>query len=312
MPNQTFETWVAPAIRSIYESDGLYRCERDLHHHLTSLFERTAPLNLGSLRAVAEYEHPTLGKYCWTGQSDTSGNVDIHFFRTDSEGEQVGDVAIEVNYNYPSTEKSKQDLIKLIDPLNAYACSVYIACGVTCGFKDSVVVGLTKAFDWFNEDDPGFLLPAGLVLFVIEDCRGKRTLWTGKVEAPCHLSTLVWSSESRDRVEPRLLSATTASDAMDLLSKEEAARILSDAMRAAGIPSTSKTARCMFETTLDSQGQNNCKHGRTPLWEHEIARVGDKVIRAELMGWVQRLCESGKKRQDARRSSWLAKEFPTS
>jgi hypothetical protein len=299
MPNNSLERWVLPAVDAVYEGDGVYRCERDLHHHLTALFEKIESLRIGSFERLAEYEHPTIGKYQWTGESDSSGNVDIYFFPRQENGERLADVAIEVNYNYKSLDKIKQDIIKLIDPLNNYSQGVYVACGETCGFKEAVVTGVQRAFEWFYEDDPTFTLPPGLLLLVIENCRGRRTFWKGICTAPCSPSSINWSSRSRDRVSEGLHARLAAEGGRDLLSREEAKELLRQAMIEAGIPLTSKTAKCMFETTTDSTGANNCKHGRTPLWDEELPKIDDKVLRAIFLDWVEKLRASGLRSQEA-------------
>ena len=88
------------------------------------------------------------------------------------------------------------------------------------------------------------------------------------------------------------------------VSKSEAELLLREKMSQAGIPLHSKTARCMFEATKDSRGGNNCKLGRTPLWDNHLRVVNGKVLRSEFMDWVERLIESGHKFQNAGRSSW--------
>jgi len=60
----------------------------------------------------------------------------------------------------------------------------------------------------------------------------------------------------------------------------------------------------MFEPTQDSRGGNNCKLGRTPLWENHLYVMKEKVLRSEFLDWVERLVDSGHKFQRAGRSSW--------
>ena len=87
------------------------------------------------------------------------------------------------------------------------------------------------------------------------------------------------------------------------VTKSEAQLLLREKMSQAGIPLHSKTARCMFEATKDSRGGNNCKLGRTPLWDNHLRVADGKVLRSEFMDWVERLIESGHKFQNAGRSS---------
>lgn len=88
------------------------------------------------------------------------------------------------------------------------------------------------------------------------------------------------------------------------ISNTEAELLLREKMSEAGILLRSTTARCMFEPTKDSRGGNNCKLGRTPLWDNHLRVVKGKVLRSEFMDWVERLIESGQKLQKAGRASW--------
>ncbi len=63
---------------------------------------------------------------------------------------------MEVNVNYPDTTKIKQDCTKLIDPVNSFGESVYVAFGNTFRFRDSDLTGLTQALNEFVETDPAF------------------------------------------------------------------------------------------------------------------------------------------------------------
>ncbi len=88
------------------------------------------------------------------------------------------------------------------------------------------------------------------------------------------------------------------------MSRGEAESVLRAEMEKAEIPLNSITVRCMFEPTKDSRGGNNCKLGRSPLWENHLRVVSGKVLRSEFMDWVDRLIESGRKFQKAGRASW--------
>jgi hypothetical protein len=87
------------------------------------------------------------------------------------------------------------------------------------------------------------------------------------------------------------------------ISCEEAEAYLRKEMEKAGIPLHSTTARCMFEPTKDSRGGNNCKLGRTPLWDNHLRMMNGRVHRPEFRDWVERLVESGNKFQKAGRAS---------
>jgi hypothetical protein len=88
------------------------------------------------------------------------------------------------------------------------------------------------------------------------------------------------------------------------INRDAAEEIFRAKLEKAGIPLDSKTARCMFEKTLDSHGVNRCKFGNTPLWGSEIKVRDGIVLRSEFMEMVQRLCDSGQDHQRAGRASW--------
>jgi len=88
------------------------------------------------------------------------------------------------------------------------------------------------------------------------------------------------------------------------VTRELAEKVLRERLLSAGIPLDSKTARCMFEKTLDSHNVNRCKFGNTPLWGNEIRVRNGMALRSEFMEFVQRLCDSGQGHQRAGRASW--------
>jgi hypothetical protein len=55
---------IRPAIlKLVSESEGAYRCERDLHHHFTACLARIADLGLGTARRRVSMEQPALACY---------------------------------------------------------------------------------------------------------------------------------------------------------------------------------------------------------------------------------------------------------
>lgn len=158
-----FETVVKPAILDLLDNgQGIYRCERDLHHHFTACLNRVRPLHLGSRKPILHTEKPAVACY----GSGRHGNIDF-FVAGDSHGAgSRGGVAIEVNWNYNDALKVERDLCKLIDPKNAYSEAVYFAYGKCADLFNTVRTGLERAFTNFTEAEPGFLLPAGLRIIV--------------------------------------------------------------------------------------------------------------------------------------------------
>ena len=47
-------------MEEVFKGAGLYRCERDLHHHLSILFSAVSPMNIGQENALARYEWVTV------------------------------------------------------------------------------------------------------------------------------------------------------------------------------------------------------------------------------------------------------------
>lgn len=312
-----FEKLIRPAIlRLLSEEEGGYRVERDLHHHLTICLQQIRPLQLGRQDRVIRYEEPTKGKYSWRGHGSgfKAGNVDFFFTERGSGLRDLG-TAMEVNFNYDSSVKIEQDFIKLLDPRNAYKEMVYFAYGLNDRFREAVVDGLERAFQWFREDNPDFLLPIGLNILVVENQRSlrKRLLWETRLQEPCLPTQLAWDRVTLPTAngvrEDRHLQARERVKMSEeiaglYITRAEAEAILHRHMGEAGIPLKSKTARCMFDPTTDSRGNHNCKFGRTPLWDNELRAIQGKVLRSEFMDWVDRLVESGRKFQKAGRASW--------
>ncbi len=305
-----FEILIKPAVLQLLaEEDGAYRVEHELHHHLTLCLNQVTPLRLGRWDRVVRYEEPTTGKYNWSGYSSRSGNVDFFFPGQGSSLRSFG-TAMELNCKYYSWGKIRKDFIKLIDPVNAYQETVYFAYGFKRNFKETVADGLERAFQSFREKNSDFLLPVGLHVLVVESQRGrgKRNLWETKVTEPSLPGQLTWEEiplpytvESREAREETGMSGQMTGLYM---SRGEAESVLRAEMEKAGIPLNSITVRCMFEPTKDSRGGNNCKLGRSPLWENHLRVVSGKVLRSEFMDWVDRLIESGRKFQKAGRASW--------
>jgi hypothetical protein len=85
------------------------------------------------------------------------------------------------------------------------------------------------------------------------------------------------------------------------ISKLSAQQLWQELLTKAGIPLRSTTAKCMFEKTNSSRG-NQCQFGLTPLWENVLRknRQGE-VLHSEFMDLAQRLLDSAQTRQDAGR-----------
>jgi hypothetical protein len=186
-----FETLVKPAILTVLnDGQGFYRCERDLHHHLTVCLDRIRPLHLGSQRPVLHTERPAIACY----GSGRHGNID--FFVADEShcaGSQHG-VAVEVNWNYNDPLKAQRDLCKLMDAKNAYAEPVYFAYGKCRDLLTAVQAGLERAFTTFVEAEPRFLLPAGLrIIVAVRQRHRELVIHSTFVGEPCAPSQLFWS-----------------------------------------------------------------------------------------------------------------------
>jgi hypothetical protein len=85
------------------------------------------------------------------------------------------------------------------------------------------------------------------------------------------------------------------------LSKASAQDLWQDLIVKNQIPASSRTARCMFEETRSSRGKQ-CQFGLTPLWDNELRKNSSgEVLHSEFMDMAQRLIDSAKVRQKARR-----------
>jgi hypothetical protein len=85
------------------------------------------------------------------------------------------------------------------------------------------------------------------------------------------------------------------------LSKSAAQPLWQDLLSKNDIPSNSVTARCMFQKTQSSRG-NQCQFGLTPLWDNVLRKdARGEILYSEFMDLAQRLMDSGKTRQASRR-----------
>ena len=272
------EEVVKPAMEKVFEGDGIYRCERDLHHHLTNLFSSSIGLGIGGRKRILEYEHPTKAKYNWQdhgSESRKSGNVDLYFFSNDGEPphetRQKG-VAIEVNVNYPDIKKIKQDIIKLIAKENDFEYGLYVASSCQSNFHESIAQGVKEAYDWFLESDPGFLLPKGFGIFAFEFLGGKKRFYNFMLDKACHINDL--EKFFKLKHERNTIHLTkNADEGSPAISREEAENYYAQELDRVGVRKDSVTARCMFNETTNSKGENLCLFGRTPLWGNELLPI---------------------------------------
>jgi hypothetical protein len=315
-PESIVEQLIRPAIITLLgETDGLYRCERDLHHHFTVCLNGVKALQLGTGHRLVYLEHP--GKACYGKGRD--GNLDYFFpelSATAASLRRPRGAAMELNSNYNSPQKIMRDVQKLIDPENGYHESAYFAFGRKPHFFESVRKGVERAFEHFLEDRTDFRLPIGLHVFVVESSRGGggHLLREAVVKNVCIPDEMEWVETRFERLAPPQLAANpkvasfdrkASSDGDGLyLDPASAQGLLISELVKANIPLESKTARCMFEATRNSSGQGRCKLGMTPLWENELRIVHGRVLRSEFMDWVNRLCDSGHAFQKAGRASW--------
>jgi hypothetical protein len=199
-----FDRLIKPAVLKLFsETEGCYRCERELHHHFTICLEHIKPLRLGTHQKVAWMEGPAEACY----GSGRKGNLD--YFIPANPGAQRGHgAAIELNYNYEELEKIVRDFKKLIDPKNGYTESTYFAYGTNTRFFKQIKAGLEGAFAYFSARYPDFELSPGLnVVVFCDDFRSaNRLLWLGSVPKKCGPSGLHWI----ETVTPKERSATEA------------------------------------------------------------------------------------------------------
>jgi hypothetical protein len=315
-PESIVEQLIRPAIlKLLRETDGSYRCERDLHHHFTVCLNGIKALRLGTQQRLVYLEHP--GKACYGSGRD--GNLDYFFPErnpTAAPLQRQSGAAMELNSNYDSSQKITRDVQKLIDPQNGYKESAYFAFGRKPRFFESLRKGIGRAFGYFAEDRADFRLPPGLHIFVVEGARDARghLLREALVKHACIPDELEWIETVVERhASPQpeagrkvaLIDRKASSDIDGLyLDRASAQDLLISALVEAKIPLESTSARCMFEATRNSSGQARCKLRMTPLWENELRIVEGRVLRSEFMDWVNRLCDSGHAFQKAGRASW--------
>jgi hypothetical protein len=203
---------IKPAIsRLVSESEGAYRCERDLHHHFTVCLQHVMSLELGTHGRRVRMEEPAFACY----GSGRKGNLDYFFPRKSTrelKGALCDGVAVELNFNYrDGYKKIRQDIQKLIDPANAYQESLYFAYCKKRNFFEAVTQGIERAFREFEEAREDFRLPAGLHVIIVEYVRnGNHIIREASVEVPCLPSDLQWveTTVPRPPAEPIHLLVT--------------------------------------------------------------------------------------------------------
>jgi hypothetical protein len=218
-PFSLFESLVKPAICKVLEgTDGSYRCERDLHHHLTVCLEQVQPLRLGTRARILRTEDPAVARY-GTGRR---GNIDFLLANGDLTGSRR-EIALEVNWNYSSSDKICRDFCKLLDPGNRYREAVYFAFGIGYGFFEAVQVGLQLAYELLQKHYPQFALPSGFQVVVAECKRGfeKRVIVrSALVSSPCTPANLEWNQQS-ERLETAIRVVATMEETMSTNNSNE-------------------------------------------------------------------------------------------
>ncbi len=199
-PAMNYQIFIKTAITKLLrETHADYRCERDLHHHLTACIESVQPGLFGSPRRV-QMECPTQAQYSWSRRRQKRGNLD-YFFHEESAERIVrftprghDGTALELNFNYDDVTKIKQDLIKLIDPRNSHQESVYFVYAVGSGFKALIESALERALHYFENLSDHQLLPSDLHIVLAEGQRRVGTLRYLEVSTvrACALSDLKW------------------------------------------------------------------------------------------------------------------------
>ena len=172
--NSLFDSLIKPAVLMLLsETEGLYRSEREFHHHYTICHNALNPLNLGTRHKSARMEDPAGACY----GSGRKGNMDYFVLNSSHHA------AMEFNYNYTELEKISKDFKKLIDPQNAYTESVYFAYGTKRGWFKAIEAGREDAVQYFVDRDPEFHLPLGLNILVVEHdlCSASLSLRHGRV-----------------------------------------------------------------------------------------------------------------------------------
>lgn len=280
---------------AVFESDMNYRRERDLHHHLTVLFERIAPLKVGQSDAAVAYEWPTTGVYQWTGAYPTSGNLDMFFFENDGDAKFAcpsGGTAVEINCNYRDSDKNKRDLIKLLDPMNRYGEAIYAVVSTEGEMRRSVEIGLDDAVTYLGPQLGRRPLPPAKML-LIEELGGWRFLYEGLVEQDNAGIRVEWSELRRRSLHRSEIHA----DPLRPLTKAEAKQLLQDGMRQEQIGLGTVAARCMFEAVKQPDGRQVCHFGKTPLWDHVVETKEDQVSYIVFLDRLNRLVRYGRSHQ---------------
>jgi len=307
-----FASLIRPAILQLLgeQERESYRCERDLHHHLTLCLNAVRPLRLGRSDKLLEMEHPTRAKYRWGSSAGfKAGNIDFYFLPA---------TALELNCNYDDRAKISQDLIKLVDPRNSHHEAVYFAYAYKKrGFRSCVEKGFDSALWFFTEDCAAFQLASPLYILVAERTVGdiETTLWEAKVDRPCRGDQFNWTKLRIHQFQvanghacvtnPALQRPEPSAELSESLyiSRSAAEALLRHRLGEAGIPLGSATARCMFEPIIRG-GRKICKFGMTPLWDNVLRIIDGKVLRSEFTEWVEKLCESGRSHQRAAHAAW--------
>jgi len=291
-----FDALINPAVNLLLaEGQGVYRCERDLHHHLTLCLNVVTKLGLGRADRVIRYEEPTLAKYSWTKDNEKSGNVDF-FFPTGAMS-PLGPVgtAMEVNYNYRDSQKIMQDFVKLLDPSNGFGEAVYLAYGRSADFANLVAAGYQSATEWLSQHRMGFQSAGDIRVILIDHQRWLRV--RVRVGRP-HAEAIIWADAIEDtKLVPDAGDTEEVVAADHFVDREQARAVLIREMDAAGIPLPSVTARCMFEQTNNGK----CRFGVTPLWDNELRLVDGRILLTEFTRWIQLLVRSGQSAQRAAR-----------
>ncbi|HEY6768013.1 MAG TPA: hypothetical protein VI386_24935 [Candidatus Sulfotelmatobacter sp.] len=189
-------TLIRPAIlKLISESEGAYRCERDLHHHFTTCLNSIKSLELGTHRRRVYLEEPTLACY----GSGRKGNLDYFFPQYESGDFQFkssrNGVAVELNFDYrDGYQKIRQDVQKLIDPESAFKESLYFVYCKKANFLDAVRDGIERAFNEFVESRLDFRLPLGFHVILVENLRqGGHIVREMNINMPCLPCEIVWT-----------------------------------------------------------------------------------------------------------------------
>lgn len=212
-PHSLLDRLLKPAIWNVLRgTDGSYRCERDLHHHLTVCLEQIQPLRLGTRGRILRMEDPAVARY-GTGRR---GNVDFLIVQGGRTGSRR-EIALEVNWNYSSSGKIYKDICKLVDPSNRYSEALYFAFGTGDGFLEAVQAGLERAFGLLLKHYPQFALPSGFQIIVAEYKPGadKTVVYLAVVNSPCAPAQLEWHEQSKP------LEISTMEETMEIINDNE-------------------------------------------------------------------------------------------